>query len=55
MIKEEDVLEPDNDANDMMYPLHNFSDLLDETEEHDATETPEFLELELDPSALLRG
>lgn len=56
VVKEETTFENDNDASDdMMYPLHNFTDLLEGTEDDDTNETPEFLELELDPSTLLRG
>ncbi len=56
VVKEETSFENENDASDdMMYPLHNFTDLLDGTEDDDTNETPEFLELELDPSTLLRG
>lgn len=40
-----------------MYPLHNFSDLLAENdgEVGGTAGTPEFMEMELDPSHLLRG
>ncbi|CAL8122410.1 unnamed protein product [Orchesella dallaii] len=49
-------LQAANDNEDMMLHLHNFPDLLVEnTGEMDSNETPEFLELELDPTTLLRG
>ncbi|ODN00800.1 putative zinc finger protein [Orchesella cincta] len=49
-------LQSANDNEDMMLQLHNFPDLLVEnTGEMDTGETPEFLEMELDPNSLLRG
>lgn len=56
VVKDDMDIESHAGQEDMMYPLHNFSDLLvEDAGDEDTNETPEFLELELDPTTLLRG